>query len=103
MYVTARTEEETIWGWERIRKSLPGPPPGTTFRRWRKQGFLDWIQVGSMSNTGGGYGWAAHTLPSSLAAAWDKWVQAHTAHVSEVHRQAVAKRWHTDTSSGSVI
>ena len=107
MRVKARTKEEPIYTWEAIRESLrkylPNPPSKTTFKHWRKLPPWDSIPVGSMSNEGGGFGFGAHTFPSTLAAICATWPEAHEAHVTEVRRQAVAKRWPTDTSSGSVI
>ena len=93
MRVKARTVEKPIYTLEAMARSLRNPVSLSTFKRMCKHPPWDSIvQVGSMANDGGGRGVGAYSFPSSLDAAWDKWDEIHTAHVSKVRRKAVAKR-----------
>ena len=76
----------------------------STLRRWRKTAEGKFIQVGSMSNAGGGQGRAAWSYASSL----DNLKLLMQARMSEVRGSAAQFRWHTlrsptDVSSGSVF
>ena len=57
-------DEKPIYGAERIAKELGISE--ATLRRWRKRPEGAFLQVGSMSNVGGGLGSALWSFPSSL-------------------------------------
>lgn len=70
----------------------------STIWRWVKHPLNDFMQVGSMDNSGGGQGRALWTYPSSLQAFRERM----TVETSEKRRQAAMVRW-TDQSGGSAI
>ena len=79
--------DRRIYGHDRMAQYLG--VSNSTFRRWRKGPGGQFIEVGSMSNTGGGYGQAAWSFESSL----QNLMELKEAQTSEYRRGAAFKRW----------
>ncbi len=91
-------DEKPIYGAQRIAdylgKSL------STLHRWRARPEGAFLEVGSMSNVGGGFGQALWSYPSSL----DNLKRLVETHVRDIRRRVALKRWgKTNVSSASSV